>query len=80
MAAACEDESDENGGAAVNGQVVHLGPPYDGMVTRVHDRCMELLTVASQGNRHATADAAERLVAQARALVKLLGMKNEGQK
>lgn len=64
----------------MNGQVVHLGPPYDGMVTRVHDRCMELLTVASQGNRHATADAAERLVAQARALAELLGMKNEGQK
>jgi len=80
VAAACEDESDENGGAAVNGQVVHLGPPYDGMVTRVHDRCMELLTVASQGNRHATADAAERLVAQARALAARLGMKNEGQK
>ena len=51
MAAACEDESDENGGAAVNGQVVHLGPPYDGMVTRVHERCQELLTVARQGNR-----------------------------
>jgi len=64
----------------VSGHVVHLGPPYDGMVTRVHDRCMELLTVASQGNRHATADAAERLVAQARALAELLGMKNEGQK
>ena len=75
MAAACEDESDENGGAAVNGQVVHLGPPYDGMVTRLHDRCMELLTVARQGNRHATADAAERLAAQARALAELLGMK-----
>lgn len=61
-------------------QVMHLGEPYDGMVTRVHDRCMELLTVARQGNRHATVDAAERLIAQARALVKLLGMKNEGQK
>ena len=48
------------------------------MVTRVHDRCLELLTVARQGNRHATADAAERLVAQARALAELLGMKMKG--
>lgn len=60
--------------------VMHLGEPYDGMVTRVHDRCMELLTVARQGNRHATADAAERLAAQARALAELLGMKNERKK
>lgn len=64
----------------MNGQVVHIGPPYDGMVTRVRERCQELLTVARQGNRHATADAAERLAAQARALAELLGMKVEGQK
>lgn len=61
-------------------QVMHLGEPYDGMVTRVHDRCLELLVVARRGNRTATADAAERLVAQARALAELLGMKDEGQK
>ena len=54
-------------------QVMHLGEPYDGMVTRVHDRCMEMLVVARLGKRHATVDAAERLIAQARALVELLG-------
>ena len=54
-------------------QVMRLGAPYDGMVTRVHDRCMDMLVVARLGNRHATVDAAERLIAQARALVELLG-------
>ena len=49
-------------------QVMHLGEPYDGMVTRVHDR-----VPARAGNRSATVDAAERLIAQARALVELLG-------
>ena len=54
-------------------QVMHLGEPYDGMVTRVHDRVLELLVPARAGNRSATLDAAERLIAQARALVELLG-------
>lgn len=53
-------------------QVMHLGPPYDDMVTRLHDRVLELLVPARAGNRSATLDAARRVMDQCSALVELL--------
>ncbi len=53
-------------------QVMHLGEPYDGMVTRVHDRVLEMLVPAHAGNRQGTLVCAKRVLAQCSALVELL--------
>ena len=51
-----------------------LGEPYDGMVSRTHDRLLELLGAAERGDRCAALVAAERLLGQVGALRDLLGM------
>lgn len=53
-------------------QVMHLGSPYDGMVTRVHDRVLEMLVPAQAGNRQGTLVCAKLVLAQCSALVELL--------
>ena len=52
--------------------VMRLGTPYDDMVSRLHDRVLELLVPARAGNRSATLDAARRVMDQCSALVELL--------
>ena len=52
-----------------------LGEPYDGMVVRVHELCIELLGAAQRGDVGAARVVAERLVCQAGALEELLELR-----
>ena len=62
--------------------VMRLGTPYDDMVTRLHDRVLELLVPAREGNHQGVLACAERVQGQCGALVELLRNKknNEGGK
>ena len=65
--------------------VMRLGTPYDDMVTRLHDRVLELLVPAREGNHQGVLACAERVQGQCGALMELLTMKlnkknNEGGK
>lgn len=55
--------------------VLRLGPPYDDMVKRLHDRVLELLVPAREGNRQGVLVCAERVMGQCGALVELLSGK-----
>jgi len=54
-----------------------LRPPYGDMVTRTHELCLALIGQAQAGNENGVKTMAERLMAQAGALVDLLTMKGE---
>lgn len=54
-----------------------LRPPYGDMVTRTHELCLALIGQAQAGNERGVLTEAERLVAQAGALVDLLNMKSK---
>lgn len=51
-----------------------LGAPYDDMVSRVHERVLELLGAAERGDRVAAQACVSRLLCQASALEELLIM------
>lgn len=50
----------------------NLGAPYDDMVVRLHERVLELLVPAHQGNVPGVLVSLERLMKQASALQELL--------
>lgn len=54
-----------------------MKPLYGEMVTRTHELCLALIGQAQAGNENGVKTMAERLVAQAGALVNLLAMKGE---